>query len=138
MELLRRPRDLVRTGLLIIAVRLGLRIIPLPRLLRWLHPRTHGPSRYAANIEELAYYIDRWLDIFPYNVKGNCFPRALVLYRLARGHGIPVMFRCGVVKNRGGLEGHAWLTCVGEPFLERASQWKHFTVTFSFPPDSEG
>lgn len=137
MALLRRFRDLVQIGLLIITIRLGLRLIALPRLLRWLHPSTPALSRPAAHMEELAYYIDRWLDIFPYNVNGNCFPRALVLYRLARGRGIPVVFRCGVVKNRGGLEGHAWLTCVGEPFMERVGQWKLFTVTYSFPSDSE-
>jgi hypothetical protein len=88
-------------------------------------------------LDDLAYYTDRWLTIFPYNVKGNCFPRSLTLYRLARRHGCHVQFHCGVAKIGETLAGHAWLTLDGKPFLEPADQWRRFTVTFSFPPSPE-
>lgn len=137
MTTLRRYRHIVEAGLLIIAVRVGLRIMSLSRLLTWLHARMSPRAPDLITVEQLAYYTDRWLTMFPYNAKGSCFPRALTLYRLARHHGFPVRFHCGVAKTGETLDGHAWLTLAGKPFLEPANQWQHFTVTFSFPPLSE-
>lgn len=84
-----------------------------------------------------AYYTDRWLNIFPYNAKGNCFPRALSLYRLANRQGLPVQVHCGIAKIGEMLEGHAWLTLAGKPFLETGNQPRRFTLTVSFPPTCE-
>lgn len=83
---------------------------------------------------DTVYYVDRWLALFPYNPKGNCFPRALTLFLFARRAGLPVQFNCGVMKVHQQLEGHAWLTLDGHEFLEPSSFWQAFTVTLSFPP----
>jgi hypothetical protein len=84
---------------------------------------------------DLVYYVDRWLQLFPYNKKGNCFPRSLALYWFARRVGYPVRFHCGVRKEVSNLAGHAWLTLDHQPFHETGQQWQRFTVTFSYPPD---
>jgi hypothetical protein len=83
----------------------------------------------------LVYYVDRWLELFPYNKKGNCFPRSLALYWFARRLGYPVRFQCGVRKDVSHLDGHAWLTLDRLPFHETGQHWQHYTVTFSYPPD---
>lgn len=84
-------------------------------------------------MEDVAYYVDRWLALFPYNLKGNCFPRALALFFFARRAGLPVQFKCGVMMLNQQLEGHAWLVLDGHVFLEPSSYWQSFTVTVSFP-----
>ena len=81
--LIRKYWNIFRMGLLVLRVRVMLRFLKLPRLLSVLHPRTLRPLE-EKEIEELLYYIDRWLQLFPYNAKGNCFPRSLSLYRIAR------------------------------------------------------
>lgn len=133
MSPLRKYHLIARTGLLIIAIRVGLRTISLPRLLDLLDAKENRPTQIRPTLEDIAYYVDRWLDLFPYNKKGNCFPRALCLYRYARRHGVPVEFYCGVRKSGTSLDGHAWLVLSGEPFMEPTQQWKTFAVTFSFP-----
>ena len=93
-------------------------------------------SDAGAEMKKMAYYVDRWLRLFPYNQEGNCFPRSLALYRLARRRGFPVRFHCGVKKGVSGLEGHAWLTLESKTVYEPGMFWRDFTVTFSYPPDS--
>jgi hypothetical protein len=101
-------------------------------LLGWLVCEISAdPDEHA--MEDVAYYVDRWLALFPYNPKGNCFPRALALFFFARRAGLPVQFKCGVMKLNQQLEGHAWLVLEGHEFLEPSSYWQSFTVTVTFP-----
>ena len=85
-------------------------------------------------MEDIAYYVERWLALAPYSSKGNCLPRALTLYWFARRAGFPVQFQCGVMKINESIEGHAWLMLDGREFFERSPYWREFTVTVSFPP----
>lgn len=83
------------TGLLVVVIRLALRLVSLPRLLNWLTCKP-GEGAHDQNVmEDIAYYVDRWLALVPYNPKGNCFPRALTLYWFARRAGFCVQFHCG-------------------------------------------
>lgn len=129
----RKYHLIVGTGLLIIAIRVALRITSLPRLLDLLHAGEGARTHNRPTLEDVAYYVNRWLALFPYNKKGNCFPRALSLYRYARQYGLPVEFYCGVRKSGTNLDGHAWLMLSAEPFMEPTQHWKTFAVTFSFP-----
>ncbi len=133
MSRVRKYRFVVETGLLVLGIRLALRLVSLPTLLRWLTPGALGPAQDLASLDDAAYYTDRWLTLFPYNPKGNCFPRSLTLYWFARRYGFPVQFQCGVMKLNGKLEGHAWLMCEGKEFFEPSSYWRSFTVTVRFP-----
>lgn len=125
-----------RVGLVVLWVRLLLRYKRLPQVLDRLSPRSGKGTPDAAVMKFLAYYLDCWLRMFPYNRRGNCFPRALALYRFARQRGYPVRFHCGVRKEAAGLDGHAWLTLDSEAFHEPGTHWHAYTVTFSYPPES--
>lgn len=116
-------------------IRLLLRLLSLPRVLDRVHPRSVVPLSDETLIEDFIYYLERWLQLFPYNKKGNCFPRSLALYGFARRLGHPVLFHCGVRKEGGLLDGHAWLTLNGHAFYEPGQHWQRFTMTFSYPPD---
>lgn len=126
--------NVLRTGLLVLWVRLLLHLTSLPGVLATLSSGAKMGSPDEAEMKKMAYYVDRWLGLFPYNQKGNCFPRSLALYRLARRRGYPVRFHCGVRKEVSGLEGHAWLTLESQTFHESGTLWRDFTVTFSYPP----
>lgn len=126
--------NVLRTGLLVLWVRLLLHLTSLPGVLATLSSGEKMGSPDEAEMKKMAYYVDRWLGLFPYNQKGNCFPRSLALYRLARRRGYPVRFHCGVRKEVSGLEGHAWLTLESQTFHEPGTLWRDFTVTFSYPP----
>ena len=132
MSLVRKYRVIVATGVVVVGVRIASRLTSLMRLLGWLVcERSADPDECA--MEDVAYYVDRWLALFPYNPKGNCFPRALALFFSARRAGLPVQFKCGVMKLNQQLEGHAWLVLEGHEFLEPSSYWQSFTVTVTFP-----
>ncbi|MCS6290857.1 MAG: lasso peptide biosynthesis B2 protein [Nitrospira sp.] len=132
MSSVRKYRLIVATGVVVVGVRIVSRLTSLRRLLGWLSCEiSAGPDEHA--MENVAYYVDRWLALFPYNPKGNCFPRALALFFFARRAGLPVQFKCGVMKLNQQLEGHAWLVLHGHEFLEPSSHWQSFTVTVTFP-----
>lgn len=126
----------LRVGLVVLRVRLSLHLDSLPALIERLNPRSVTKGCDDGRIKVLVGYVDRWLKLFPYNQRGNCFPRALVLYRFARQLGYPVVFHCGVRKEAWGLDGHAWLTLGSEAFYEPGPHWQRFTVTFSYPSNS--
>ena len=136
-RLIRKYRTIFLVGARASWVRLLLQIIPLPRVLDRLHPGQVTEQRDLSGIDDVVYYLDRWLHLFPYNAKGNCFPRSLVLYWFARRWGYPVVFHCGVRKEGASLDGHAWLTLNGHAFQEPSQQWRRFTVTFCYPTSVE-
>lgn len=123
---------IIATGVVVVGVRIASRLTSLRRLLGWLLCEMSGDPD-ERTMEDVAYYVDRWLALFPYNLKGNCFPRALALFFFARRAGLPVQFKCGVMMLNQQLEGHAWLVLDGHVFLEPSSYWQSFTVTLSFP-----
>lgn len=131
----RRIRLIARSAAVLLVVRLGLRVARLPQVLRWLHRDVVPRQQDLPTLTELAYYTDRWLALFPANPNGNCLPRAVALYRLARAYGFPVRFQCGVQRQGTQLGGHAWLLMEDRALLESTNQWAQFAVTFSFPPD---
>ncbi len=135
-RLVKKYRTVLRIGLIVVWVRLLLRVNSLPLVLERLSLRSRTVKADDAAMKSLIYYVDRWLKLFPYNERGNCFPRALTLYRLARQLGYPVRFHCGVRKEASNLDGHAWLTLDSEAFYEPGKQWQYFTITFSYPSDS--
>ena len=134
MAQVERYCSVLQTGLLVLWVRLLLRLTSLPVVLNQLSRDSKMGTPDDAEMKKMAYYVDRWLLLFPYNQKGNCFPRSLALYRLARHRGYPVQFHCGVRKGVSGLEGHAWLTLESKTFHEPGTLWRDFTTTFSYPP----
>jgi hypothetical protein len=134
-SLLRKYWTILRVGLVVVRIRLALRVQTLPQVLEQVGPLSMHAEPDEAGMKILTSYVERWLQLFPYNTKGNCFPRAVALYRFARERGYPVRLHCGVRREAAGLAGHAWLTLDSEPFYEPGTHWRYFTVTFSYPPD---
>lgn len=126
---------ILRVGVVLLRIRIALRFQTLPNVLDQVRPLSTRAEPDDAEMRILAYYVDRWLRLFPYNKRGNCFPRALALYRFARQLGYPVRFHCGVRREADGLDGHAWVTLDSEAFHEPGLHWQYFTVTFSYPHD---
>jgi hypothetical protein len=92
-------------------------------------------TQAARELELAARWTDRWLALFPANPKGSCYPRALALYVLARRRGLPVRFVLGVSRSGDGVDGHAWLTLHGKPYLERGGEWRGHRLMFSYPKE---
>ena len=135
IPLVKKYWTILRVGVVVLQIRVALRFKRLPLVLDQVTPlpETVGPDDAA--MKRLAYYVDWWLRLFPYNSKGNCFPRSVTLYRFARQRGYPVRFHCGIRKEASSLGGHAWLTLNSQVFHEPGKHWQAFTVTFSYPPD---
>jgi hypothetical protein len=134
LVLVKKYWTVLRVGCVVLWIRLLLRLNSLPVILQQLHHQSATRDRDDVTMKALVGYVDRWLQLFPYNKRGNCFPRSLVIYRFARQLGYPVVFHCGVRKTASTLSGHAWLTMGPHTFYESGTQWQYFTVTFSFPP----
>lgn len=129
----RKYRAVFHVGFVVLWVRLLLRVKRLPLVLDQLTPGSMPGIAGRSEMGNLVYYVDRWLRLFPYNTKGNCFPRSLAIYWFARRLGYPVVFHCGVKKDVASLDGHAWLTLDHLPFHESDQHWQGYTVTFSYP-----
>ena len=119
-------------------VRILMVCVPLPLLLKGLNVIRIARRKDWGRMQTVAYYVDRFLTIFPANERGNCLPRSLVLYGFAKQYGFAVQFHCGVQWIGLKLSGHAWLSLDGDAFLEPTQQWKQFQITYSYPKPSEG
>ena len=135
-QLVKKYWTVLHVGLVVLWVRFLLRVESLPLVLDRLNSRSMIGTPNEVVMGDLVYYVDRWLQLFPYNKRGNCFPRSLALYWFARRLEYPVLFHCGVRKEVLSLDGHAWLTLDRHPFYEVGQHWQRFTVTFSYPQDS--
>ncbi|MBA2486157.1 MAG: hypothetical protein H0V35_08665 [Nitrospira sp.] len=71
MSLVRKYRLITRTGFVMVAIRLALWMVSLPRLLNWLTCRAPSGSQDPKVIEDMVYYVERWLELAPYHPKGN-------------------------------------------------------------------
>ncbi|HYX24971.1 MAG TPA: lasso peptide biosynthesis B2 protein [Thermoanaerobaculia bacterium] len=112
-----------RAWVLLLAADLGLRLLPFPRLERWLAPAPAGSAGVAAAAEEMAVPRLVWATaaaarhhLYPM----RCLPQALCLRWLLGRHGIAAELRIGVERRRGEMRAHAWLERDGRPVGEGA------------------
>jgi len=103
-----------RAWALLLAADLGLRLLPFPRLERWLAP----PLVEGAVAEETAVPRLVWATaaaarhhLYPM----RCLPQALCLRWLLGRHGIAAELRIGVERRRGEMRAHAWVERDGRP-----------------------
>ncbi len=126
-------RHLGRVFCILAGLRLLLPCVKLNRLLGWLALSRVPQATDLSTLQKTVRYVDALLWRFPAQPKGNCLPRSLALYYFATRCGFPVQFHCGVRRMGAKLQGHAWLSLKGEPFLENGNPFRTYTVTFSFP-----
>jgi hypothetical protein len=113
-------RALVHAWWLLLAVDLGLRLLPFSRLEGWFAPEPReGPA--AGPPDETAVPRLVWATtaaarhhLYPM----RCLPQALCLRWLLGRLGIAAELRIGVERRRGDLRAHAWVECDGRPVGE--------------------
>lgn len=119
---------------------LGVRVL-LPRmrldrildLLLWLSSRKHVAVPNEVGLQHSVRFVNRLVRSFPILTKGPCLPRSLLLFYFATRFGYPAVLHCGVYRSGSDLEGHAWLSSDGKPFLEKGNPFETYRVTLTFP-----
>jgi Transglutaminase-like superfamily len=124
---------LVRVAGLLLLLRALLFSVKLKTLVRWLDVNRGARTIDRVTLEKAARYVDALLARMPSPTRGNCLPRSLALFYFARRSGVPVRLHCGVRRVGERLEGHAWLSLQGQPFLETTNPEQSYRVTFSYP-----
>jgi Transglutaminase-like superfamily len=127
---------LVRVLWMLTLIRIKISRVKLPALLEQLTPSATTVSYDQRKFDKIVGYIDGLIWRVPYTRQRRCMPRALTLYYFAMRCGVGARFHCGVKRREQTLDGHAWLTLDGAPFLEEESHPEEYTVTFSYPADA--
>jgi hypothetical protein len=112
---------LVQAWWLLLAVDLGLRALPFPRLQTWAaRTARRGESSAPARTEATIQRARRMVRIASRNhlYAMTCLRRSLVMQRLLSRRGIATELRFGVQKQAGKLQAHAWLEHAGRPVGE--------------------
>jgi hypothetical protein len=102
---------------LLLAVDLGLRLLPFPWLQSFARRvRQHEVADEAGTVQR----VQRLVDIAARNhlYPMGCLRRSLVLQRLLGRRGIATELRIGVRKEEAELQAHAWLEYAGQPVGE--------------------
>jgi hypothetical protein len=101
---------------LLVAVELGLKLVPLKTLMALLQGRGSGaeerPSEEAVSFERMAYLVE--VAARYHVLKLACLQKALVLYRLLQRQRVEVDLVIGVMKAEERLAAHAWLEYRGQ------------------------
>jgi hypothetical protein len=133
----REPSDallLARMALWVAALSVLIRVMPLPRILRLMQPRTRAGAAVnaAATQARLAHLLDLLLATDFLFFTPTCWKRAPVLHRYLALAGIETRVLFGVRKDGDGLlAGHAWLERGGQPLLEASAP--DYKITYAFP-----
>ena len=119
-------------GGLLLILRLVLPWIKLPKLLAWLTPAACSRRATPQSLEHAVWCATILLRlVFPWRRK--CLPRTLTLYYFATRSGYPVRVHCGIQRHGDNLQGHAWLSLYGCPFLENDDPMPHYVIVWTFP-----
>jgi hypothetical protein len=131
---LRRPARvwlLVRMATWVVILSGLVRVLTLPRALRFVATEVRANSKDNIDVNDLSSAIDALLGIDMWMFTPKCWKRATVLHRYLALNGIATSIVFGVRKEADELKGHAWLQADGRPFLE--SEPPLYNITYSFP-----
>ena len=109
----------LKTALWLLAVKVGLYLLPFNRLRAWMarSSQTDGKSSDINDMHAIILAIER-ISQFLVPLRINCLPQALVGHRLLRQKGFNVQLKIGVLKNHGDqLTAHAWIEYEGRVVL---------------------
>lgn len=129
-RLTRKERSLlVRVGLRVVAVRVGLWAVPKSLVRRSLErATTRGgePSLDATELERLSWAVSAVSRRVP---GATCLVQALATDWLLRDIGEPADLRIGVVKSGdGGVQAHAWVECQGRVVAGKIARLSRYSV----------
>jgi hypothetical protein len=123
----RTPEDLrafARAWGLLLAADLGLRVLPFPRVDRWLSPAL-SPRIDERAVGRLVWATEAAARHHLYPMR--CLPKALCLRWLLGRHGIESTLRIGVARQDGELAAHAWVERQGVPVGETSGMEGRFS-----------
>ena len=107
---------LIRASGLLLAVELGLKLLPFKTLLALLRGsgvmKGERPVGHPVSLGRMAYLVE--VASHYHVLEPTCLKKALVLYRLLRRRGMAVELVVGVTKAEGKFEAHAWLEHRGQ------------------------
>lgn len=110
-------RLLARVWVYLLLARIGLRLLPFPRVkAAACGPRTPPRQPDWTEINRMKRLVD--IAAGRQLVAMTCLPRALVLQRVLAERGYVSELEIGVRKEGDTLTAHAWLECQGEPLGE--------------------
>jgi len=111
---------LVRAGLLILAIRVGLWVLPWHSLLRGLR-KLGGVGRLKGlSADRMAWAVRHASRLVP---RATCLTQALALHHLLVCAGHPSRVHLGVAKDaQAGFQAHAWVEYAGRPLLSGPSE----------------
>ena len=122
---------LIRAGVLLWIVRLGLWILPFQRLRDLLSKKNHKPiaetTTELASMQRIARSVRRMSRYVP---AATCLAQSLVTVKLLEDAGFPARLRIGVARSESGeLEAHAWVESNGRVIIGGThADLKRFTV----------
>jgi len=122
---------LIKAGMLLWAVRLGLWILPFQRLRDLLRKENRKPIAEAtaelASIQKIARSVKRMSRYVP---AATCLTQALVTITMLEEAGLPAFLRIGVARSEAGkIEAHAWVESLGKVIIGGTHvDLKRFTV----------
>jgi len=103
------------------------RVLPLPRLVRFMWLPAHASDRHRERELRTAHLVRRLCR----TSGGNCLERSLILYRyLARANADPRLV-VGMGKPDEFL-GHVWVTVDGRPLLDSPETLRGYTAVVRF------
>jgi len=123
---------LVRMATWVVILSGLVKILTLPRALRFVATDVRTNSSGGVDVKDLSSAIDALLGLDMLMFRPNCWKRATVLHRFLALNGVATTIVFGVRKEPDGeLKGHAWLQADDRPFLE--SEQPLYNITYSFP-----
>lgn len=125
---------LVRMATWVVILSGLVKVLTLPRALRFVATDIRSTSNGDVDVNDLASAIDALLALDQLMFTPKCWKRATILHRFLALNGIATTIVFGVKKEADGeLKGHAWLQTDGRPFLE--SEPPRYNVTYTFPSE---
>jgi hypothetical protein len=120
----------LKTALWLLAVKIGLCLLPFNRLRTWMTSSSQpdGKPQDINGLYTVILAIER-ISQFLVPLRINCLPQALVGHRLLRQQGFDVELKIGVLKNHGDqISAHAWLEYQGQVILGDLKGLEQFAV----------
>ncbi len=120
---------LLRAGLLLGLVRLGLWLLPFQTLRRWLSKSTPVAAGVSAEGQSAARRVTWAVTLASrYIPRCNCLPQALVTQALLNRGGYQNKLHIGVARGENGqLQAHAWVECYGQIVIGDSGDLPRYT-----------
>lgn len=134
IKYLKRPKDIIlfiRTFFSLIAIKVLLYLIKLPKLLKLL-----DPEKRAKPDDQKIEYILKFTNFILFRLfrsSNPCLLRSILLFRHLRMMGRDVKIVFGVKNEEEKLKGHAWLIVEGRHFPEPNDPSGEYQITFVYP-----